>query len=90
MPDATTAPTDPQTVALRHGDAELEMKVVRASEGASGIDLGRRYAKGDILPDRRVREEHTLWDVADAPAVVSSRRCWLVVSPLGSFSSGER
>ncbi|MDX8036787.1 citrate synthase [Lentzea sp. BCCO 10_0856] len=41
MPDATTAPTDPQTVALRHGDAELEMKVVRASEGASGIDLGK-------------------------------------------------
>ncbi|MFD9706131.1 citrate synthase [Lentzea sp. NPDC059081] len=41
MPDATTAPTDPQTVALRHGGGELEMKVVRASEGASGIELGK-------------------------------------------------
>ncbi|SDH01742.1 citrate synthase [Lentzea fradiae] len=41
MPDATTAPNDPQTVALRHGGGELEMKVVRASEGASGIDLGK-------------------------------------------------
>jgi citrate synthase len=41
MPDATTAPNDPQTVALRHGGGELEMKVVSASEGASGIDLGK-------------------------------------------------
>src|SRR5688500_14560232 len=41
MPDATTAPNNTQTVALRHGGGELEMKVVRASEGASGIDLGK-------------------------------------------------
>src|ERR1044071_4547022 len=41
MPDATTAPTDPQTVALRHEGGELEMKVVPASEGASGIELGK-------------------------------------------------
>jgi citrate synthase len=41
MPDATTAPHTPQTVALRHEGGELEMKVVPASEGASGIELGK-------------------------------------------------
>jgi citrate synthase len=41
MPDATTAPNNPQTVALRHEGGELEMKVVPASEGASGIELGK-------------------------------------------------
>lgn len=49
MPDATTAPTNPQTVALRHDGGELEMKVVPASEGASGVDLGKLLATTGLV-----------------------------------------
>ncbi|GGM74994.1 citrate synthase [Longimycelium tulufanense] len=42
MPDATTAN---RTVALRHDGGEHEMTVVPATEGASGIDLGKLLAK---------------------------------------------
>jgi citrate synthase len=41
MPDATTAPNDTRTVALRHEGGEHVMKVVPATEGAPGIDLGK-------------------------------------------------
>jgi citrate synthase len=49
MPDATTAPNDTRTVALRHEGGELEMNVVKATEGADGIDLGKLLAKTGLV-----------------------------------------
>ncbi|WP_433267939.1 citrate synthase [Actinosynnema sp. CS-041913] len=49
MPDATTAPNDTRTVALRHQGGEHEMKVVPATEGASGIDLGKLLATTGLV-----------------------------------------
>ncbi|ACU34495.1 citrate synthase [Actinosynnema pretiosum subsp. pretiosum] len=49
MSDATTAPNDPRTVALRHDGGEHEMQLVRATEGASGIDLGKLLAKTGLV-----------------------------------------
>ncbi|MEV8438460.1 citrate synthase [Actinosynnema sp. NPDC051121] len=49
MPDATTAPNDTRTVALRHPGGEHEMKVVPATEGASGIDLGKLLATTGLV-----------------------------------------
>ncbi|WP_033443326.1 citrate synthase [Saccharothrix sp. NRRL B-16314] len=48
MPDATTAPND-TTVALRHPGGEHEMKVVPATEGAPGIDLGKLLATTGLV-----------------------------------------
>ncbi|MFD1149498.1 citrate synthase [Saccharothrix hoggarensis] len=49
MPDATTAPNDLRTVALRHPGGEHEMKVVPATEGAPGIDLGKLLATTGLV-----------------------------------------
>ncbi|RKT52357.1 citrate synthase [Saccharothrix australiensis] len=49
MPDATTAPNDTRTVALRHQGGEHEMKVVPATEGAPGIDLGKLLANTGLV-----------------------------------------
>jgi citrate synthase len=49
MPDATTAPNDTRTVALRHEGGEHEMNVVPATEGAPGIDLGKLLAKTGLV-----------------------------------------
>ncbi|MEU4800919.1 citrate synthase [Actinosynnema sp. NPDC023587] len=49
MPDATTAPNDTRTVALRHQGGEHEMKVVPATEGAPGIDLGKLLATTGLV-----------------------------------------
>ncbi|GAA3847475.1 citrate synthase [Saccharothrix violaceirubra] len=49
MPDATIAPNDPRTVALRHEGGEHEMKVVQATEGAPGIDLGKLLATTGLV-----------------------------------------
>ncbi|TWP50000.1 citrate synthase [Lentzea tibetensis] len=49
MPDATTAPNDTRTVALRHDGGELEMKVVPASEGSAGVDLGKLLATTGLV-----------------------------------------
>ncbi|GAA2681029.1 MULTISPECIES: citrate synthase [Actinosynnema] len=49
MSDATTAPNDPRTVALRHDGGEHEMQLVRATEGSSGIDLGKLLAKTGLV-----------------------------------------
>ncbi len=44
MPDGTT-----QSVVLRHGGGEHEMTVTRASEGSSGIDLGKLLASTGLV-----------------------------------------
>ncbi|MEO6084353.1 MAG: citrate synthase [Umezawaea sp.] len=49
MPDATTAPNDTRTVALRHEGGELEMNVVEPTEGAPGIELGKLLAKTGLV-----------------------------------------
>jgi citrate synthase len=49
MPDATTAPNDTRTVALRHEGGEHEMKLVPATEGAPGIDLGKLLANTGLV-----------------------------------------
>ncbi|MFB9904523.1 citrate synthase [Allokutzneria oryzae] len=55
MPDATTAPdqaatsAEATTVALRHPGGEHEMGLVPASEGSSGIDLGKLLAKTGLV-----------------------------------------
>ncbi|GGP34459.1 citrate synthase [Saccharothrix coeruleofusca] len=49
MPDATTAPNDTRTVALRHQGGEHEMRVVPATEGAPGIDLGKLLANTGLV-----------------------------------------
>ncbi len=49
MPDATTAPNDTRTVALRHEGGELEMNLVPATEGAPGIELGKLLAKTGLV-----------------------------------------
>ena len=49
MPDATTAPNDTRTVALRHEGGELEMNLVQATEGAPGIELGKLLAKTGLV-----------------------------------------
>ncbi|HEX6343978.1 citrate synthase [Umezawaea sp.] len=49
MPDATTAPNDTRTVALRHEGGELEMDLVQATEGAPGIELGKLLAKTGLV-----------------------------------------
>jgi citrate synthase len=55
MPDATTAPNSTEspsrsrTVALRHPDGEHEMSVVPATEGASGIELGKLMSETGLV-----------------------------------------
>jgi citrate synthase len=49
MPDATTAPNDTRTVALRHEGGELEMNVVEPTEGSPGIELGKLLAKTGLV-----------------------------------------
>ncbi|MET1072858.1 MAG: citrate synthase [Umezawaea sp.] len=49
MPDATTAPNDTRTVALRHEGGELEMNLVQATEGAPGIELGKLLSKTGLV-----------------------------------------
>src|ERR1041384_814759 len=49
MPDATTAPNDTRTVALRHPGGEHEMKVVEPTEGAPGIELGKLLTKTGLV-----------------------------------------
>ncbi|MEU5694905.1 citrate synthase [Actinosynnema sp. NPDC020468] len=49
MSDATIAPNDTRTVALRHEGGEHEMKVVPATEGAPGIDLGKLLATTGLV-----------------------------------------
>ncbi|MFE2755857.1 citrate synthase [Actinosynnema sp. NPDC059335] len=49
MPDATIAPIDTGTVALRHPGGEHEMKVVPATEGAPGVDLGKLLATTGLV-----------------------------------------
>ncbi|GAA4411498.1 citrate synthase [Actinokineospora soli] len=50
MPDGTAVPTGTeQTATLRYPGGEHEMKVVPATDGTSGIDLGKLLAKTDLV-----------------------------------------
>ncbi|GGS15476.1 MULTISPECIES: citrate synthase [Actinokineospora] len=50
MPDGTAVPTGTEpTATLRYPGGEHEMKVVPATEGTSGIDLGKLLAKTDLV-----------------------------------------
>jgi citrate synthase len=50
MPDGTAVPTGTeQTTILRHPGGEHEMKVVPATDGTSGIDLGKLLAKTSLV-----------------------------------------